>query len=88
MNKTLRRILCAGAVITGTTLFFLPDAKLERTRRDVQLLIDTDSNRVITREEWAPVYRELGVNDSLSYGLDLTTSQLKQYLENHRGGAR
>ena len=59
------------------------DLNHERARRNVQLVIDKDKNRVITNEEWVPVYQSLGFPGSGQYGLDLSTNQLRSYLVNN-----
>ena len=50
------------------------------SRRAVQMEIDIDSNKIFTKKEWIPVYQYLGVEPSEDYGLDLSTEQLRQYL--------
>jgi len=58
----------------------LRQGEWERSRREVQMEIDFDGNRVFTNKEWAPVYRELGLESTKQYGIDLSTEQFKQYL--------
>ena len=48
-------------VLTGFTLGLIEQGKYERVRREVQLAIDSDKNKVITQEEWKLVYEFLGV---------------------------
>lgn len=83
ITKGLITILLAGGATFLAVKGILENSRHERTRRNVQLIIDTDSNRVITSEEWAPVYKELGVEPFFNYGVDLEISQLEQYLRNH-----
>lgn len=82
-------LLGVGALQIGRNI--LNDAEYERTRREVQLLIDNDSNGVITNDEWAAVYRELGIKSRYAYdftefGNNLTTKQLRQYLNSRKRG--
>jgi hypothetical protein len=59
----------------------LRDARYERLRREVQIVADIDKDKVITHDEWRPVYENLGVEYRNEYGLDLSTEQFERYLE-------
>ena len=57
----------------------------ERSRREVQMQIDSNSNRIITQEEWAPVYASLGVVPSgMMYGTDLSREQFESYIASRK----
>ena len=106
MKKTLRNLIVGTALVGGGLAVFqigksvLEQGEWERTRREVQLLIDTDQNRIITTDEWSPVYDYLGREangitstpfggyspSSFGYGIDLTTEQLKKYLQSRQEG--
>ena len=52
----------------------------ERLRRDVAISVDTDNNRVYTQNEWATVYRSLGLENTRKEGTDLNSEQFRAYL--------
>lgn len=88
----LKKILKESAIIavfglasTGIVAGIIEQGKYERTRREVQLKIDTDHNGLIMPEEWGPVYKFLDVKPKEysignGLGLDLSRAQLEKYL--------
>jgi len=83
-NPLIGIVLGFGALQLGNGI--LEDGEFERTRREVQLEIDVDKNKVFTNDEWGPVYEFHGLENSELYGLDLTIEQLNGYLFNQQGG--
>lgn len=77
-------ILLAGVVATRTVQVVTDENAYYRTRSKVQLAIDVDKNRLFTEEEWMPVYKYLGLTPTNREGLDLSTEQLRSYLESGR----
>ena len=89
--KKLKELVLEGVVLAvlgvgcyGFVKGVIDQGRFERTRRKVQLLIDSDKNRVITNNEWNVVYNQLGKKPTnVRYGLDLSTDELNSYLSRH-----
>jgi hypothetical protein len=106
VKRSAQALAVAGLVGLGGFKLgesILKNAEWERTRREVQMVLDVDTNRVITKEEWTPFYKFLGElqprktmdsgavyrSEALrGYGLNLTTEQPKQYLNSQRGNTK
>lgn len=79
--------------ISGMSLVVSSHLKSERNEKErnnlyqkVAVIADTNKDHYTNREEWAQVYGELGFSfDSFSSNprIDLRTSYLERYLENH-----
>jgi hypothetical protein len=88
--KATLKTLFVGAMGAGI-YFSVQNAHTETYDRqltqEVSILADTNKDRATTSEEWANVYKELGVRyDSHSSNPfeDLTTEQKENYIKNHK----
>jgi hypothetical protein len=80
-------IAVLGLASTGIVAGIIEQGKYEQTRREVQMIIDTDKNGIVTNKEWTPVYRFFNAKPNqysfgTGYGLELSRKQLESYLEN------